>query len=152
MYSGDLKKLSDIVCVPFTSIGCGFLASSLLPSASPDSPSLNDLEDQTFLVVDSATEKSGKLIYNTLFMDLYKDINPAPQLKHCRSLASAQLAVSGGKGIMFADSWTSAVNNPEFRFYPLQRELELCLAYLPVNAGTHIEFFAEEAAKLFRGQ
>ena len=152
MYTGDTKKIPDIVAVPFATIGCGFLASARLAASLPDCPAASDMEGMPFLVVDSATEKSGKLIYNTLFIDIYKNINPNPELRHCRSLPAAQLAVSGGKGIMFADSWTSAISNPQFRYYPMDKSLELCIAYLASNAGTHIQFFAEEAAKVFGGQ
>lgn len=152
MYAGDTKKIPDLVSVPLTTIGCGFLASAQLAESLPERPMPSDLEGLPFLVVDSATEKSGKLIYNTLFIDLYKNINPNPKLHHCRSLAAAQLAVSGGKGIMFADDWTGAISNPLFRYYPMDKSLELCIAYLASNAGTHIQFFAEEAAKVFGGQ
>lgn len=149
MYACDVKKQADIVSVPFVSIGCGLLSSSRLsPDISPDL----DTDGQTFLVVDSATEKSGKLIYSTMFLDLYKSVNPNPRLRHCRNLAAAQLAVSSGKGIMFADSWTSAVSNSQFRYYPLDKKIDLCIAYLAGNAGTHIQFFAEEAARLFADQ
>lgn len=149
MYTEDTKKAPDINVVPFTRIGCGFLLSSQLAASLPNQLSSGDLEKFPFLVVDSAAEKSGKLIYNTLFMDLYRNINPNPQLRHCRSLASAQLAVSGGKGIMFADAWTSAVSNPQFYYHSLDREIELCFAYLASNSGTHVQFFAEEAANIF---
>lgn len=147
MYSCDVKKHPDIVALPFASIGCGFLCSSALHRA--DGPSLNGLNDQPFLVVDSATEKSGKLIYNTMFLDLYKNVQPSPILKHSRSLASAQLAVSCGKGVMFVDSWTGAVNDSRFHYYPIEKNIDLCVAYLSANKGTHIQFFVDEAVKLF---
>lgn len=151
MYSCDVRKTPDLVALPFTSIGCGFLASASMPVQDPDNPSLEDLRDQTFLVVDSATEKSGKLIYNKLFMDIYRSINPSPKLRHCRSLAAAQLAVTGGKGVMFADGWTSALTNSRFRYFPLEDKIELCLVYLSANADTHVQLFAEEACRLFGG-
>ena len=86
MYAGDVKKTPDIVSVPLTAIGCGFLASSQLAASLPELPTPHDLEGLPFLVVDSATEKSGKLIYNTLFIDIYKNINPNPELLHSPTL------------------------------------------------------------------
>lgn len=147
MYAADAEKWPGIATVPFGSIDCGFLA-----PAGLEADDASGLRGQTFLVVDSASEKGGKLIYNKLFIDIYKEIDPEAALKYCRNLSAAQLAVSCGKGVMFADGWTSAVNNPEFRYYPIGRRIDLCLAYLGSSAGTHVQFFAEEAARLFRAE
>lgn len=152
MYANDVKKQPDICSVPFISIGCGFLFSALTPLRNVDRPELSDLAYQDFLVLDSATERSSKLVYTRLITELCKAHGFTPQLRRKKNMSSALVDISCGNGVLLVDDWTAAVNNSELRYLPVDHRQELCLAYLANSDNPSVRFFADETCRVFNDE
>lgn len=150
MYSNDVKNQNGILSRPLTSIGRGFLVSSGLVSTGSLSSLSSALSSLPLFVVDSSISKDGALIYDEPLLDYCRSLGVTPRFRHCRSLSSALVEVSCGKGILLVDDWSFAVSNPEFRYFPTGLQTELCIAHSEdVPPSSHVRFFIDEACRVF---
>lgn len=150
MYSCDVERQQDIICTPLLSLGLGFLYNTSLFSLLPRKKQLKGLSTQTFLVVDSVSEK-GSRFFTKLISEVCAAEGFYPQLRHCKTMSSALVDVSCGKGILLVDDWTSANSNSEFHYMPIDRSIDVCLAHLPASPGSLVNLFEEETLRVFKG-
>lgn len=150
MYSQDVKNQNGIVSRYLTSIGRGFLVSSDVVPTGSLSALASVLSALPLFVVDSSSSRDGALIYDEQMLDYCRSLGVTPHFRHCRSLSSALVEVSCGKGILLVDDWTFAISNPEFRYFPIGIQLPLCIAYsADVPVSSHVNFFIEEVCRVF---
>lgn len=149
MYAYDLEKQPDIVSVPLTSIGSGFLCSSALTKSCGSE--LRDLIRYPFILASPPAEHRNNGVYRQIVNEICVKHGFSPSFRNCRNLSAGLVDVSCGKGLLFSDDWTSAINNSEYTYIPTEYSVPICLAHLPSSANSLISLFAEETRKVFEG-
>ena len=145
MYGLEWERHPDIEIQTLTEIGCGLISSSLPGAAlDPSHPT-----PHRFLCVDFPSDPNNSGFFRLSIKQVCDELKIEPELKICRSLASAMVDVSCGNGLLFVDEWTSAKNNSEFSYMPLDKRLPVCMAHLPAASDSLVGFFAEETRKVF---
>jgi len=149
MYSYDLEKQPDIASIPLVNIGSGFLCSSSMANSS--GAELSKLSQQTFLLAQTPTERRNSNLYRQHVTKICEKHGFTPSFRNCRNLSAGLVDMSCGKGLLFADDWTSAINNSEYCYIPTGETISLCLAFLPSPPDSLISLFVEETKKVFDG-
>lgn len=149
MHEMDLERHADIESVHLTSIESGFLCSSALTHASGSE--LRDLKDYPFLIAGGGGEAHKAGIYRRHIGDICARHGFTPSFRNCKSLSAGLVEVSCGKGLLFADCWTSAINNSEYSYISTGDSTDICLVHLPGPSDSLISLFTEETVKVFEG-
>lgn len=149
MYAYDLEKQPDISSTHLTSIGSGFLCSSSLTKSCGND--LASLSRYPFIIASSPTERRNSNVYRQQVTALCEKHGFTPSFRNCRNLSAGLIDVSCGKGVLFADDWTSAINNSEYSYITTGESIPLCLAYLPAPEDSLVSLFVREARKVFYG-
>ncbi len=149
MYSHDLERQPDIESRVLTNIGTGFLCSSLLLSGSDSG--LEVLADCPFLIAENPADRRNSNIYRQMISEICSRHDFVPQFSNCRTLSSALVDLSCGKGALLVDDWTASISNSEFRYFPSGESMPLSLAYLPNDTDTLLNLAISETLKVFSG-
>ncbi len=149
MYNHDGSRQQDIETAALINIGAGFLCSSSLISG--DNHGLEALAAHPFLIAENAADRRNSNIYRDLIKDMLKKHGLSPEFVGCKSLSSAMVDLSCGKGSLLADDWTAGKSNSELCYIPSGETIPLCLAYLRNNSDSLIYLAIEEILRVFRG-
>lgn len=149
MYSYDLEHQSDLTMEPLTTIGSGFLCSSLILQGG--GAGLEELMNHPFLFVDNPTDHRNSYNYRRIISELCRKYGFIPRFKSCRNLSSALVDVSCGKGSLMVDDWTAGTSNSEYCYIPSGDRIPICLAYQPTTSDSLLSLFVSETLKVFNG-
>lgn len=146
MYGHENSRHQDIEIRPLTSIASGFLCSSRLIG---DSEGLAALAAHPFLIAENSADRRNSNIYMELIKDMLKKYRLAPEFTGFRSLASAMVDLSCGKGSLLTDEWVAGKSNSQLRFIPSGRNVPLCIASLRNNSDSLIKLAIDETLQVF---
>ncbi len=148
MYSYDLDHQQDIESKTIMNIGTGFLRSGLVGKTDD---SLEALVEQPFLIVENPADRRNSNIYRQFINKLYSPMGLTPKFVNSRTLSSALVDLSCGKGSFLVDDWTSAISNSEYHYISTGSTIPLCLAYLPNSSDALLNLVIDETIKVFSG-
>ena len=148
MYNYDDVRQQDIEARPFIDLGSGFLCSGLIAGNGPCTP--ETIAGFPFLITENLTDRRSG-IYRDIIRDMLKKYGVSPEFQVCRSLSSAMVDLSCGKGVLMADDWTAAKSNFELRYIPSGETVPLCLAHLRNNHDSLVTLAMDETIRVFKG-
>lgn len=102
------------------------LFSARHPLAAKQDLKLSDFADYPFYV----TAPQGMKTATIDLLTICKASGFIPHLEYVPTLSAAYLKMQGGRGVLLANEWMMARNNPLFRSLPLNFKRELCIASL----------------------
>lgn len=146
MYSNDEVRQQDIDTEPFIDLGSGFLCSGLLVEKGACTP--ESLTAYPFLITENYADRRS--LYRDIIRDMLKKYGVSPEFFVCRSLSSAMVDLTCGKGVLMADDWTAAKSNSELRYIPSGDTIPLCLTFLRSNRDPLVELVMEETLRVFK--
>lgn len=146
MYGYEGSKLQDIEIRPLTKIGSGFLCSSKLLGSAHN---LAALAEHPFLIAENSADRRNSGIYKDLIKTMLGKHGFVPKYTGFRSLASAMVDLSCGKGSLLTDEWVAGKSNSELIYISSGERVPLCIASLRNNPDTLTNLVIDETLKLF---
>lgn len=147
MYTRSLDRQIDIEFEPLTSIKHGFIFSSVISTDKITKAEM--LSQLPFLYANDPFDRQNNEHYRNMITEICRDIGFVPDMKKCKNYSSSFVDMSCGKGVLLVDEWTSAKNNPEYRYIPSNKKVSICMAHLPTAPDTVLRLFITEAQKVF---
>ncbi|MBR2880180.1 MAG: LysR family transcriptional regulator [Oscillospiraceae bacterium] len=148
MYNYEDVRQQDIDARQFIDLGAGFLCSGLIAGNERLTP--ENIAGFPFLITENLTDRHTST-YRDIIRDMLRKHGVSPEFMVCRSLSSAMVDLSCGKGVLMADDWTAAKSNSELRYIPSGETIPLCLAYLRSNRDSLVSLTMDETLRVFKG-
>lgn len=137
-----LQGQSDIHRRNVTSAPVVVLISALHPLAKKEHLTLADFKDDPFYAISPTVSSSNPM--EQLAIDVCQAAGFTPRIEHTPNSASTLMRLQNGTGVQITCAWTGACRLPLYRVIPLDRMLNISVAWLDTNTNPARQVFIDE--------